>query len=160
MADGFSQTILVGNIGADPEFKSLNGGKALLKIRMATTESYVDQTNTRKQRTEWHSVDVWGRYGETLSTMLTKGQTITVIGQNRTSTYEKDGEKRYKTTVEAKHVLFGAAFGDRSEAVPQEGAPAGARGGGDQRAFGGAANPQGQRQRPAPARDDDDDIPF
>ena len=60
MAEGLNKAILIGNLGADPELRFTQGGQAVLKLRLATTESYVDRNKERQQRTEWHSVVVWG----------------------------------------------------------------------------------------------------
>jgi single-strand DNA-binding protein len=107
MSDGLNKVILMGNLGADPELKATQGGQSVLKLRLATTESYLDKSNTRQERTEWHSVTVWGKRGEALARILHKGSTIFVEGGLRTSSYEKDGEKRYRTEIVANNVILG-----------------------------------------------------
>src|SRR5438067_1690582 len=104
MAEGLNRVLLLGNLGADPELKVTQGGQAVLKLRLATTESYLDKSNTRQERTEWHSITVWGRRGEALAKILSKGRSIFVEGSLRTSSYEKDGEKRYRTEVIANNI--------------------------------------------------------
>src|SRR5205085_5748159 len=106
MAEGLNKVMLLGNLGADPELKMTQGGQAILKLRLATTESYVDRNQTRQERTEWHSVTLWGKRGEALSKFLTKGERIFVEGSLRTSSYEKDGEKRYRTEVIANNIIL------------------------------------------------------
>lgn len=106
MAEGLNKVMLLGNLGADPELKITQGGQAILKLRIATTESYLDRNNTRQERTEWHSVTLWGKRGEALAKFLTKGERIFVEGSLRTSSYEKDGEKRYRTEVVATNVIL------------------------------------------------------
>ena len=121
MSDGMNKVILVGNLGADPELRVTPGGQAILKLRVATTESYLDKNNTRAERTEWHSVTVWGKRAEGLAKVLAKGDRICVEGGLRTSSYEKDGEKRYRTEVSASNVVLcggrrqGAAEDDREK---------------------------------------------
>ena len=164
MAEGLNRVMLLGNLGADPELKVTQGGQAVLKLRLATTESYVDKNQTRQERTEWHSVTVWGRRGEALAKFLTKGQSIFVEGSLRTSNYEVNGEKRYRTEVIANNIIL----------------PRGGRGGGDQPRsdlpdFGGEPASRGAAprretaqapQQKAPAQDmyddapGDDEIPF
>src|SRR5262249_49521271 len=107
MAEGLNRVLLLGNLGADPELRVTQGGQAILKLRLATTESYLDRNNTRQERTEWHSVTLWGKRGEALSKFLTKGERIFVEGSLRTSSYEKDGEKRYRTEVVASNIILG-----------------------------------------------------
>jgi single-strand DNA-binding protein len=106
MAEGLNKVLLLGNLGADPELRVTQGGQAILKLRLATTESYLDRNNTRQERTEWHSVTLWGKRGEALSKFLTKGERIFVEGRIQTSSYEKDGEKRYRTEVVATNIIL------------------------------------------------------
>lgn len=118
MSDGLNKVMLLGNLGADPELRITSGGQAILKLRLATTESYLDRNNARQERTEWHSVTLWGKRGEALAKLLAKGERVFVEGRLETSSYEKDGEKRYRTEVVATNVVLNG----RSE---QRGAPSG-----------------------------------
>jgi len=106
MSEGLNRVMLLGNLGADPELRHTQSGQAVLSIRLATTESYLDANKQRKERTEWHSVVVWGKRGEALSRILTKGSTILVEGSLRTSSYESKGEKRFKTEVVASNIVL------------------------------------------------------
>src|SRR5689334_2018319 len=106
MAEGLNRVMLLGNLGADPELRVTPGGQSVLKLRLATTESYLDRNNTRQERTEWHQVTMWGKRGEALSKFLSKGERIFVEGSLRTSSYEKDGEKRYRTEVIANNIIL------------------------------------------------------
>lgn len=114
--DGLNRVMLMGNLGADPELRMTAGGQAVLKLRLATTESYLDKSKERQERTEWHNVVVWGKRAEGLSKILTKGDRIFVEGGLRTSSYEKDGDKRYRTEVIASNVILtgGSKGGSRS----------------------------------------------
>src|SRR5215813_4661044 len=111
MAEGLNRVMLLGNLGADPELRVTQGGQAILKLRLATTETYLDRNNARQERTEWHSVTLWGKRGEALSKFLTKGDRIFVEGRIQTSSYEKDGEKRYRTEIVANNVILGGGGG-------------------------------------------------
>lgn len=114
MSDGMNKVILFGNLGADPELRRTNSGEAVLNLRLATTESYLDKNKQRQERTEWHSVTVWGKRGEALAGILRKGSRVLVEGSLRTSSYEKDGEKRYKTEIVAREIYL-AGDGARSQ---------------------------------------------
>lgn len=114
MADGLNRVMLLGNLGADPELRFTQGGQAVLNLRLATTESYLDKDRVRKERTDWHSVVVWGKRGEALSKFLTKGSSIFVEGSLRTSSYDdRDGNKRYKTEIVANNILLTGGRGGR-----------------------------------------------
>ena len=109
MAEGLNRVWLLGNLGADPDLRMTNGGQALLTLRIATNESYMDQKNERKQRTEWHRVTIWGRRGESLAKILKKGDSLFIEGRLSTRTFEKNGEKRYSTDIIASNVLLPGA---------------------------------------------------
>lgn len=159
MADGLNKVMLLGNLGADPELRFTQGGQAVLNIRLATTESYLDKNKVRKERTDWHSVTVWGRRGEALAKILAKGSTIFVEGSIRTSSYDdKDGNKRYKTEINANNIILaGRGGGGGGEDRPRS------NGGG-----GGGGSARGPKPPEDAGGDDfgfgvrgtDDDIPF
>ncbi len=123
MAEGLNRVMLLGNLGADPELRNTSGGQAVLKLRLATTESYLDRNRARQERTEWHSVVVWGRRAEALSRILSKGSRLFVEGGIRTSSYDdKDGNKRYRTEVVANNIILA---GSAPSSGPRPGAGAG-----------------------------------
>ncbi len=159
MADGLNRVMLLGNLGADPELRMTPSGQAVLKLRLATSESYLDRNKVRQERTEWHSVVVWGKRAEGLNKILSKGSRVFVEGGLRTSSYDdREGHKRYKTEVVANNILL--AGGTRGGG----GAP---RGGGDDyggppepAAGGGSSAPAGGGYDEADYGGGDDDIPF
>lgn len=121
MADGINRVTLLGGLCADPELRSTTGGQAVLKIRLATNESYLDKNRQRQERTDYHSIVVWGRRAEALSRILNKGSRILVEGAIRTSSYnDRDGNKRYKTEIIAQNIILcgGRSEGQRNEAPP------------------------------------------
>jgi single-strand DNA-binding protein len=112
MAEGLNRVMLLGNLGADPELRMTSGGQAVLKIRLATSETYLDRNKVRQERTEWHSVVVWGKRAEALAKFLTKGSRIFVEGGIRTSSYDdKEGNKRYRTEVVANNIILSGGGG-------------------------------------------------
>jgi len=114
MAEGLNRVMLLGNLGADPELRSTTGGQAVLKFRLATSESYLDRNRVRQERTEWHNVVVWGKRAEALGKILNKGSRLFVEGSLRTSSYEdRDGNKRYKTEVNALNIVLCGGGGGR-----------------------------------------------
>jgi single-strand DNA-binding protein len=115
MAEGLNRVMLLGNLGADPELRVTPGGQAVLKLRLATNESYVDRNNVRQERTEWHRVTVWGRRAEALGKILQKGDLLFVEGRLQTSSYEKNGEKRYSTEVVANNIALPGSGRPRGE---------------------------------------------
>jgi single-strand DNA-binding protein len=161
MAEGLNRVMLLGNLGADPELRMTSGGQAVLKLRLATSETYLDRNKVRQERTEWHSVVVWGRRGEALAKILAKGSRIFVEGGLRTSSYDdKEGHKRYKTEVVANNIILSGGGGG--------GGGRGAAGGGPRQSEGsGAADDDGPSPGGGGGFPDadyggggDDEIPF
>jgi single-strand DNA-binding protein len=154
MAEGLNKVLLLGNLGADPELKVTQGGQSVLKLRLATTESYLDRNNTRQERTEWHRVTLWGKRAEALSKFLQKGERIFVEGRIQTSSYEKDGEKRYSTEVVANNIILaGRAKGTGSGAGAGMGDEGGGGGGFERR-----PRESGRQPSAPPAQNGADDF--
>jgi single-strand DNA-binding protein len=166
MARGVNKVILVGNLGADPETRSMPSGMTVTNIRIATSESWKDKTSgAQQERTEWHSIALFGRLGEIAAEYLRKGSQVFVEGKLRTRKWQdKQGNDRFTTEIIADNMqmLGGRAGG------------AGGTSGGADRGAGGSAPPRDEYdQSPAPAsasasasapaggkEDFDDDIPF
>jgi single-strand DNA-binding protein len=140
-----NRVMLLGNLGADPELRFTQSGQAILHLRLATTESFLDKDKVRRERTDWHSVVVWGKRGEALGKILTKGSSVFVEGRIQTSSYDdREGVKRYKTEIVANNIVLG---GKRSDSAPTDaGEP-------QQRApQGNGSRPQYNRQAPQQQR--------
>jgi single-strand DNA-binding protein len=147
MAEGLNRVMLFGNLGADPELRVTPGGQAILKLRLATNESYLDKNNVRQERTEWHRVTIWGRRAEALGKILQKGDSLFIEGRLQTSSYEKNGEKRYSTEVVASNIV-----------LPGRGRGEGA--GAGQRESGGAPRREPRSSGPGGGSPDAAEAPF
>src|ERR1700730_15258051 len=159
MARGVNKVILVGNLGADPETRSMPSGMTVTNIRIATSESWKDKASgAQQERTEWHSIALFGRLGEIASEYLRKGSQVFVEGKLRTRKWQdKQGNDRFTTEIIADNMQM---LGGRA------GGGGGMSGGAERSAGGGAPPPwddYDQSSPPAPAggkEDVDDDIPF
>jgi single-strand DNA-binding protein len=164
MARGVNKVILIGNLGADPETRSMPSGMTVANIRVATSESWKDkQSGEQKERTEWHSVAMFGRLGEIAAEYLRKGSQVYIEGSLRTRKWQdKEGRDRYTTEVIADEMQMlggrggggggGSAGGGGGGYEPRE------RGGESQHGGGGGGGGAGGAG--ASAEDFDDDIPF
>lgn len=140
---GVNKVIVVGNLGADPELKTTEGGTPVCRLSVATTRVWTNKsTNEKQQETEWHRITVWGKQAEHCEKYLAKGRQVYVEGRLRTSSYDKEGQKHYSTEIVADIVQFLGGKGD-----------GGGQGGSD----GGGGNQGGGGHQPV---DPDDDIPF
>lgn len=129
MSNGMNRVTLLGNLGQDPDLRVAPGGTSVLKLRLATTEAWFDKEGVLQDRTEWHDVTLFGKRGEALARILGKGETIIVEGSLRTTSYEKEGVKRYRTEVIARDVFLtgrrrpAAAFPVSPLELPHDTAP-------------------------------------
>jgi len=161
---GVNKVILVGNLGADPESRSLNSGGEVVNMRIATSEQWKDRDGNRQERTEWHNVVIFNEnLGRVAKSYLRKGSKVYLEGQLQTRKWQdQSGNDKYTTEIVLQRF--------RGELVlldSREGGGGGGRGafnedfgGGDD--FGGGA-PQRAQSRPQPAAFDtdlDDDVPF
>jgi single-strand DNA-binding protein len=121
-----NKVFLLGNLGKDPEVRFTPGGKAVARFPVATSETWVDGTGNKQERTEWHTVIVWGKQGENCGQYLAKGRQVLVEGSIRSHSYDdKNGVKRYVTEIIAQRVQFlggggGTRLPQQAEAPPSE----------------------------------------
>ena len=99
---GINKVIIVGNLGNDPEIRTMPNGDAVAKISVATSESWVDKnTNERKTQTEWHSIVFYRRQAEVAGEYLRKGSKVYVEGRLRTRKWQdQNGQDRYTTEIQ------------------------------------------------------------
>ena len=103
MAGSVNKVILIGNLGKDPEIRTLNNGTQVTTIPIATSESYRDKT-TGEQRdiTDWHNVVLWRGLAEIAGKYLRKGSKVYIEGKLKNRTWEdQEGNTRYATEVVA-----------------------------------------------------------
>lgn len=112
-----NKVILSGRLGADPDLRG-----TVLKLRLATSERRKDSEGNWSDHTEWHSIVIFGKRAEALSRLLAKGSRVLVEGKLRTSSWEKDGQKQYKTEVAADDLEL--LDGKRDSGGPRPAAPA------------------------------------
>lgn len=102
MAGSVNKVILVGNLGADPEIRSLNSGDRVANIRIATSEQWRDKSSgERREKTEWHNVVIFDQnIVKVAENYLKKGSKVYVEGQIQTRKWQdRDGNDRYTTEV-------------------------------------------------------------
>ena len=105
---------VIGNLGGDPQTRSLPSGDSVANFSLATTERFTDRSGARQERTEWHRIVVFGKLADTCAQYLGKGRQVYVEGRLTTREYEaKDGTgKRYRTEIVARQVRFLGRRGD------------------------------------------------
>ena len=86
---GINKVILVGYVGRDPEIRYLEGGVAVAKFSLATTESYKNKEGNKVEQTEWHTVVAWRGLAEIIEKYVKKGQLLYIEGKIRTRSQRK-----------------------------------------------------------------------
>ena len=98
---------LIGNLGNDPEIITLDGGKKLAKLQIATNETYKNATGEKITDTQWHNLVAWNKTAEIVEKYLKKGKEVMVEGKLTSRSYETSaGEKRYITEVVVNELLM------------------------------------------------------
>ena len=162
MAGSVNKVILVGNLGRDPEVKSMQDGRSLVNMSIATSETWRDRNSgERKERTEWHRVVIFNdKLAEVAQKFLKKGAKVYLEGQLTTRKWtDQSGQERYTTEVVIPR--FGGSL------TMLDGRSGGGGGGGDAGGMdddygGGMSSGGGGGGRAAPRgkAELDDDIPF
>src|SRR6476661_8554483 len=98
---GVNKVILVGNLGDDPEARSLNNGGEVVNLRVATSETWKDRDGERQERTEWHRVVIFNEnLGKVAKQYLRKGSKVYLEGQLQTRKWQDNGgQDRYSTEI-------------------------------------------------------------
>ena len=111
-----NKVFIAGNLTRDPELRALPSGANVCSFGMATNRLYKDKDGNKKEVAEFHNIVVFGRQAETCAQYLKKGQQALVEGRLQTRSWEKDGQKQYRTEIVADRVQFGAKGGGGGEA--------------------------------------------
>ena len=174
-----NKVILIGNVGADPEVRSLEGGTKVARVRLATTERIFNrQTQETKEHTEWHSVTLWRGLADVVDRFVRKGSQVYIEGRIRSREWEdQTGAKRYGIDIVADELKllgrrsdnasggsggYGGVSGGNSGGQYQ--APASGAGDGSAAGYqvpaGGSAPSAAMPAAPDVPANDPDDLPF
>jgi single-strand DNA-binding protein len=169
MAGSVNKVILVGNLGADPEIRSLGSGDRVANLRLATSESWRDRTTgERKEKTEWHRVVIFNdNLVKVAEQYLKKGSTIYIEGAIQTRKWtDNTGAEKYSTEIVLQKfrgeltMLGGRGDGAGMSSGGDDGYSSGGGGGGGGGYGGGAPRSQPSGPRESFSADLDDEIPF
>ncbi len=97
---GVNKVILIGNLGADPEVRYLEGGSVVANFNIATTETYTNKNGERVDQTEWHRIELWEGLAKTAEKYLKKGSQVYIEGRLRTENWtDKEGQPRSRVSI-------------------------------------------------------------
>lgn len=102
-----NKAFVYGNLTRDPEMRSLPSGIAVTSFSVATNRVWKDKQGAKQESVEYHNIVVFGRQAETSAQYLKKGSSVLIEGRIQTRSWEKEGEKKYRTEIVADRVQFG-----------------------------------------------------
>ena len=140
-----NKVILIGNVGQDPDVRTIPSGARVCKISVATTENYKDKSGEWVDSTEWHRVVLWDYLADRAEKYLKRGSKVCIEGKNKTTKYEKDGVTHYTTEVIARDLILLDPKNRDSSSVSDESA---------------SYSSPGTNNSAASDDNGDDDIPF
>jgi single-strand DNA-binding protein len=107
MAASLNKVMIIGNLGRDPEMRYTPSGVPTTSFSVAASRSWTTPEGDRREETEWFNVVTWRRLAEMCSQYLQKGRKVYVEGRLQTRSWEdQQGQKRYRTEVQAREVQF------------------------------------------------------
>jgi single-strand DNA-binding protein len=106
-----NKAMIYGNLTRDPELKALPSGMNICSFSLATNRVYNDRDGNRQESVDYHNIVVFGKQADNCAKYLTKGNGAYVEGRMQTRSWEKDGQKQYRTEVVADRVQFGPKGG-------------------------------------------------
>lgn len=156
MAGSVNKVILIGNLGRDPEVRSLENGAKLARFSIATSESYMDKTTGEKiENTDWHNIVVWRGLADVAEKYLRKGNKVYIEGKLKTRSWQdENNQTKYATDIVADNMTM---LTTKSEAQSMSG---------QNNSNNDPYNNQGTPTKPDKLanelidNNDDDDLPF
>ena len=158
MSRSLNKVTLIGNLGADPEVRSTNGGNRVANFSLATSRQWTGANGEKQEKTEWHTVVFFGRQAEIAGEYLKKGRQVYIEGRLQTRKWQdKEGQDRYTTEIVADRMqMLGSRESGGASSAPADS--------GEREPVAAGAGGGGRKASPAPAKknvdDLDDDIPF
>ena len=123
---GINKVIIVGNLGNDPEIRTMPNGEAVANITVATSESWTDKnTGERKEQTEWHRIVLYRRLAEIAGQYLHKGSQVYIEGRLKTRKWQdSNGQDRYTTEIQGDNLqMLGGRQDEPKQAKPSKAKP-------------------------------------
>jgi single-strand DNA-binding protein len=164
-----NKAILIGNVGGDPEVRTVGTGGRVATFSLATGRTWNDQSGAKQEKTEWHRCVVWNSargsgLADVVEKYVRKGEKVYVEGEIEYRQWQdKDGQTRYTTEIKVKELMLlggraggGMGGGDDMESAPRRSAPAGR----PKAAAAPAAGGEDFTDFPGALEDEDDDLPF
>ncbi len=167
MSRSLNKAILIGNVGGDPEVRTVGTGGRVAQFSLATSRTWNDQSGSKQEKTEWHRCVVWNSargtgLADVVEKYVRKGEKVYVEGEIEYRQWQdKDGQTRYTTEIRVRELMLlggrsGGGGGEEFEASPPRRTAAPAR----PKAAAANAGTDDFSDFPGALQDEDDDLPF
>ncbi|MFN8718092.1 MAG: single-stranded DNA-binding protein [Gemmatimonadaceae bacterium] len=167
MSRSLNKAILIGNVGGDPEIRTVGNGTRVAQFSLATGRTWTDQSGAKQEKTEWHRCVVWNNargsgLADVVEKYVKKGEKLYVEGEIEYRQWQDtDGQTRYTTEIKVKELMLlggraGGGMGDDMDSAPRRSA-APTR---PKTAATPAASGDDFNDFPGALEDEDDDLPF
>ncbi|WP_396202159.1 single-stranded DNA-binding protein [Gemmatimonas sp.] len=167
MSRSLNKAVLIGNVGSDPEIRTIGTGTRVAQFSLATSRNWTDQAGAKQEKTEWHRCVVWNSargsgLADVVEKYVKKGEKIYVEGEIEYRQWQdKDGQTRYTTEIKVKELMLlggraGGGGGDDMDSAPRRSAPPA----GPKAAAAPSAGKEEFGDFPGALEDQDDDLPF
>jgi single-strand DNA-binding protein len=151
MSRSLNKVMLIGNVGAEPEIKTVGSGTKIAKVSLATNRTFNDRSGQKQEKSEWHRLTFWDKLADLVEQYVHKGDRLYVEGRIEYSQSEKDGVTKYFTDIVVNEmVMLGGAGGSAGGGFDEDAAPRRRP----------AQSQSAPRAAPASPFQDDDDLPF
>ena len=171
MSRSLNKAILIGNVGGEPEIRTVGTGGRVATFSLATGRQWTDQSGNKQEKTEWHRCVVWNSargsgLADVVEKYVKKGEKVYVEGEIEYRQWQdKEGQTRYTTEIKVKELMLlggrqgggiGGGMGDDMDAAPRrQAAPSAPR-----KAAAPTAGGDDFNDFPGALEDEDDDLPF
>jgi len=113
-----NKVILIGNVAADPEIRCFENGNSMAKLRLGTTERYTDKEGNKRELTEWHNIEAWGKPAAIIDEYVRKGDRLYVEGNIHYEEYtDKNNVTKYRTVIRLRELKL-LTLKQKQEAAP------------------------------------------
>lgn len=109
-----NQVSLIGRVGKDPEIKQFDNGNKVAKFTLATSEKYKDKDGNKQEKTEWHSIAIWGKLADVVENYVKRGRLLYLSGKITYREYENNGQKKYFTEIIVSQMTMLGGKGDEN----------------------------------------------
>lgn len=115
MGKSINKVILLGNVGDEPNIRTLQSDTKMATLRLATSERYKDKQGNWQDRTEWHNIVAYARIAEVIEKYVNKGTKLYIEGKIQTREFEDHGEKRFRTEIKVDDLVLAGAPPQRQQ---------------------------------------------